>query len=266
MARRLSRIVMIVLLALAATSGGQSARAQRVYDAQCADPANVATFQSASGATQVTVCPSLVLPGHPFRVTVHARRFTPVRLQVQLPDRTIAASGTHLTDGLGQVAFDFTIHYNPINRFVQVPLLVLVGKGGRVDMASGAITIEQGVPLSNSRLRVRPASDAGLAWCPVDPALCVVHNNSQIIIRVDTDPAAQVNVLLLYPDNQSVPCTGNDLTSSTFADDAGVYRCELPVVFQTKGKQGLAILRVVAQISSGSYSRPLIQKLYLAPS
>src|SRR5579871_2732104 len=60
--------------------------------AQCADASIGAAFQSASGVSQAVVCPSVVVSGHVVRVTVHTRRFTPVRLQVQYPDGTTALS------------------------------------------------------------------------------------------------------------------------------------------------------------------------------
>jgi hypothetical protein len=244
-----------------ATIYGKQARESSAV--QCADSAIGAAFQSASGASQATVCPSVVVSGHPVRVIVRTRRLTPVRLQVQYPDGTTALSPLRSTDGQGQANLDLVVRYNPINRYAEAPFTVMIGRGGRVDSISGTITIAQGVPLSTTRLRVRQV-DMGdeLRWCPGDPTLCTVQNGSRIIIRVDTDAGAQVTASLVYPDNQSVSCTGNDLTGSDFASDMGIYRCELPVVFQARGKEGSTLL-VAAQVTSGSYSKPLSQKLRL---
>jgi hypothetical protein len=270
MVPRIASICLSIMLLMAAfplTSGTiHGKQVRESSDVQCADSATGATFQSATGASQATVCPSVVVFGHPLRVIVHTRRFTPVRLQVQYPDGTTALSPQRATDGQGQAILELVVRYNPINRYVEAPFLVLIGRGGRVDTISGTVTIAQGVPLSTTRLRVRQVGMGNEGtWCPSDPALCTVQNGSRIIIRVDTDPGAQVSVTLFYPDNQSVSCTSNDLTGSDFASDAGIYRCELPVVFQARGKRGSTLL-VTAQVTSGSYSKTLPQKLRLVAS
>jgi hypothetical protein len=273
MARPLSLIFSLMLaFSLSFSLSSSTAQGKGAGDASgaasCSDPAGATTFQSSSGTTQVTVCPSVVVSGHRVRIVVHTRRFTQVRLQIQYPDGTTDSPPGMRSDGQGQAAFDVTVRYNPINRYVLAPFVVMVGRGGQLETVRGTVNIAQGVPLGNSRLRAREAAaggiDNGAIWCPGDPAACMVHNNTQIVIRIDTDPGAQVSVALVYPDNQSTPCTGNELTGgSTFASDTGIYRCELPVVFQARGKHRTTTLTVTAQVSSGSYSKPLSQKLYL---
>jgi hypothetical protein len=82
-------------------------------------------------------------------------------------------------------------------------------------------------------------------------------------IRVDTDPGAQVAVTLQYPDGQSASCSANDVTGTTFASESGLYRCELPVVFQAGKRRGRTLAHVLAQVSIGSYSKTLSQPLFI---
>ena len=62
----------------------------------------------------------------------------------------------------------------------------------------GTVTIAQNIPLSSTRLRARPAYQQ--TWCPADRSTCTVHNNSILVIQVDSDPGAQVAATLAYPD------------------------------------------------------------------
>jgi hypothetical protein len=215
----------------------------------CDDAANQTSLQS--GALRVNVCPSTVTSGQTVRFTIHTRRQAAVTVTISYPDNS-SANADATANGQGAAVIEIPVAYNPINRYAQADFTVTATSKGHTDQVPGTLTIAQTSPLSNVQLRARPRYQGH--WCPTTQAACSVRNNNTIVIQVDSAAGAQVSVSLQYPDGQPVSCPANDLTKSTFADNSGVYRCELPVSFQTKLIGAGLKLDISAQVSAGGFT------------
>ncbi|MDB5075911.1 MAG: hypothetical protein JWO42_2090 [Chloroflexi bacterium] len=199
------------------------------------------------GTTEVLVCSSTVQSGSQLNLVILTKRLATIHIQLLFPDGTSAVLDA-VADKLGNAKLTLPIHYNPITRYARAQLLVTVTRPGHTEVVPGSVTIVQAIPLASTRLFARPADV--LTWCPADRTSCSIRNNSNLIIRVDSDPGAQVAVTLSYPDGESIPCP------SSFTSATGTYRCQLPVVYQAKDttSQGSA-LSIVAQVSAGGYTQ-----------
>jgi hypothetical protein len=181
-------------------------------------------------------------------------------VQLLFPNGTTAPPARPLTtfaDRFGYARPSLVIHYNPISSYAQAQLIVTVSRLGHTEVVPGSVTIAQATPLLSTSVRARPAYLG--TWCTSnsspDAAACKVRNGANVVIRVDTDPGAQVNVTLSYPDGTSIAGPANELTSTAFTDQAGVYRCELPVVYQAKNRDKNVAIVIKAQVSLGGYTQ-----------
>ncbi|MGH2346263.1 MAG: hypothetical protein ACRDG4_13640, partial [Chloroflexota bacterium] len=215
----------------------------------CDSTANQTWFQA--GGTRVMVCPSTVVSGQPVRFTVHTRRAAAVTVTLSFPDDS-STDADATANGQGTAVIEMPVQYNPINRYAQAQFTVTAATKGHSDQVPGTLTIAQASPLSDVQLRARPHYQSH--WCPATQEACRVRNNTTIIIQVNSTAGAQVSVNLQYPDGQPISCPANDLTNSTFADSSGVYRCELPVSFQTKLIRGGVKIEISAQVSAGGFT------------
>ncbi|HVA91755.1 MAG TPA: hypothetical protein VNL71_18160 [Chloroflexota bacterium] len=252
MVRRVCTILCL-LAALGAAfplaAGVAHGRQSRATVVGCGNPINQIWFQT--GATRVMVCPSTVISGQLIRFTVHTRRLADVTATLSYPDATSTVSNG-AANGQGVAVLEALVQYNPINRYVQAQFTVTATRLGHTDQVLGAFTIAQATPLADVQLLAHPRYQD--RWCPVTPEACRVRDNTTILIRVQSTAGAQVSVSLQYPDGVPEPCPYNDLTGSTFANNSGAFRCELPVSFPPKliGK-GVQI-QVTAQVSSGGFT------------
>ncbi len=209
------------------------------------------------GSTEVLACASTVQSGSQVHLVIRTRKYAQIHVQLLFPDGTSSVADT-VADKQGLARPDLPVHYNPITRYAQAQLIVTVTRPGHTDVVPGSITIAQALPLGSTRLRARPSYLTG--WCPSDRGACTIRNGGTLIIQVDSDPGAQVSVTLMYPDGTSLPCPSNTLTGTAFTSNTGIYRCQLPVVFQGKGKDKDSTIQVTAQVSAGGYTqspRPL---------
>jgi len=216
---------------------------------ECDSTANQVWFQA--GGTHVMVCPSTVVSGRPVRFTVHTRHGAAVTVTISFPDNS-STDADATANGQGMAVIEMPVDYNPINRYAQAEFTITAAAKGHTDEVSGTLSIAQASPLSDVQLRARPRYQS--RWCPTTQEACRVRNNTTIIIQVDSAAGAQVSVNLQYPDGQPISCPANDLTNSTFADNSGAYRCELPVSFQTKLIRGGVKLQISAQVSAGGFT------------
>ena len=252
MVRRVLAIVCMVALLCAAFPLAQNpayAKQNSVAIPACDDTANQTWLQS--GTLRVMVCPSTVTSGQSVRFTAHTKRGAAVTVAISYPDNS-SANADATANAQGVAVIEMPVAYNPINRYAQADFTVAAVSKGHTDQVPGVLTIAQASPLSNVQLRARPRYLA--RWCPAVQAACNVRNNNTVVIQVDSAAGAQVSVSLQYPDGQPVSCPANDLTNSTFADNSGVYRCELPVSFQAKLIGTGVKLTISAQVSAGGFT------------
>lgn len=267
MLRRLMGVtLLLVLLASSLGAAPREARATPVFDALTAFACLAADrpVRYANGSTDVVLCTSAVQTGDVLRLGVYTRKPSQVQVQLLFPDGTSAPAAGPLirrTDKQGYARISLPVTYQPVTSYAQAQVMVTVTRAGHSDVVPGLVTIAQAVPLVSTRLRAHPAGLA--AWCPADRLSCSIRNNATLIIRVDTDPGAQVVLGLRYPDGTPISCGANDFTSTSLADAAGIYRCELPIVFQSRNAGQGSVLTVVAQVSLGGYAQTRSLKLAL---
>jgi hypothetical protein len=213
------------------------------------------------GGTEVLVCASTVQSGSPVQLVVRAHKAAQVHVQLLFPDGTSSVADA-VADKYGLAHMDLAVDYNPISRYAQAQLIVTVTRPGHTDVVPGSVTIAQALPLGSTRLRARPSTTQ--AWCANDRGACSIRNGGTLIIQVDSDPGAQVNASLLYPDGTSLPCPANTLTGTAFTSNTGVYRCQLPIAYQGKDKGKGSTIVITAQVSAGGYTQSRTLRLSLA--
>ena len=221
---------------------------------------NQATFQAIG--IKVTVCPSTVSSGQPVSFIVHTLRLATVNIALAYPDSS-SSTASATADGKGVAALEIQVQYNPLNRYAQAQFTASATKLNHTIQVAGTITIAQTSPLSAIRLQARPRYVPPAQWCPNVSSACVIRNKSTVVIRVQSTAGAQVSVNLLYPDGNAISCIGNDLTSSGFAGNNGLYRCELPVFYQANAIGNGAKIQIVAQVSAGGITESRTLTMYL---
>jgi hypothetical protein len=258
MARRIVALVsaLVLVWSTAGMSPAQT-RAGVAFEAApvaaCAAPDHPTHYTSDS--TDVLVCTSTIQSGSTLRIVITARKGATVQVQLKFPDGTTAPDSGSLTvvaDKKGIARASLPIHYNPVTNYAQAELTVTVLYKNRSDVVTGSVTIAQSAPLASTVLRARPRYMS--SWCPDDQAACSIRNGSVLIIQIVGNPRAQVSAKIVYPDSTSVGCYRNELTSTSLTNDSGVYRCQLPVVYQPKASDQGTSLTVVAQLSLGDYT------------
>ena len=262
MARRI--VTLLAVFAIMCSSVGLIPANTYASAADIAVPVSACAASSdpihySSGSTDVLVCTSTVQSGDTLHVVVGTKKFVTVQVQLKFPDGTTAPeSGTLsvVADRKGLARANLSIHYNPITSYAQAQLTVTVLNKARPDVVSGSVTIAQTAPLANTVLRARPRYMD--SWCPDDQAACSIRNGAVLIIQIVSDPNAQVMAKLVYPDDTSVSCPGNDLTPNSLTNDSGMYRCHLPVAYQPKASDQNTTLTVVAQLSLNGYTGPQV--------
>ena len=220
-----------------------------------------APYVSASGATQVMICPPSVVSGQVLQFDVRSIPAAAVSVRLFYRNGT-QAQATDTTDAQGVVTIPITVSYNPLYRYASARFQVTVAKQGGNDIVRGMFRVAQASAVA--RLRIKPAG--ALDWC-AEGQDCTMKNGQSVTIRVDTLPDAQVQAGIAFPDGQDEPCVGNALTanSGAFADHTGAYVCTLPVYLS--GKKGKHTTSVVVQatVTSDATTIPLRQVLWLAP-
>lgn len=219
-----------------------------------------APYVSASGATQVTICPPSVVSGQEVQFDVRSIPDASVSVRLSYRDGT-QGQATDTTDTQGSATIPITVSYNPLYRYASARFQVTVVKQGGNDIVRGTFRVAQAGPAA--RLRIKPAGVVD--WC-ADGQTCTVKNGQSVTIRVDAPPSAQVQAWIAFPDGQDEPCIGNALTgnSGTFADGTGAYVCTLPVYFGAKKGRHIASVVVEATITTDATTIPLRQVLWLA--
>lgn len=227
----------------------------------CSAPYN--SYHSATGATTVAICPLVVESGHSLRFDIHAKRNQVAQVQLTYPNGK-ADRATGVTDDQGMVTLVVVVHYNPLYRYGQAQFQVTIGSPGSaaVDTVAGQVRVAQSATGGSPRLRVHPA---GSGWCP-DEGRCTVRNNTSLILRVESDPGAQVQVTLTYLNGESVSCPANSLNNGSFADDSGAYVCRLFVYFDLRKTKGSISMALQATVVSGSYPVQLQRTVWLKGS
>ncbi len=221
----------------------------------CAAPSNPVRYDS--GTTDVLVCTSTIQSGETLHIVIATRKLASVQVRLKFPDGTTAPQSGMLTvvaDKKGVARANLAIRYNPITSYAQAELTVTVLNKAHPDVISGYVRIAETAPLASTVLRARPRYLAN--WCPEDQAACSIRNGAALIIQIVSDPGAQVTVRLVYPDSTSISCYRNDLTATSLTNAAGMYRCQLPVVYQPKSSVQGTTLTVVAELSLGGYTGP----------
>jgi hypothetical protein len=216
-------------------------------------------MRSASGNTELQICPPVVPAGQLVYFVVRSVHNAPVTLLIRYPNgATDRQTGT--TDAGGLLELSVVMHYNPLYRYAQVPFVLDVG-GITGDVITGAVRVAQNSSHAQARIQVRPVNSKD--WC--GPDHCIVRDNTSVIIRVDTDPSAQVQLTLQYPNGETTTCPGNDLTggSGLFATSDGVFSCRLPVYYDLPSGHSQVIVLVQATITTSTYTIPLQYKLWL---
>jgi hypothetical protein len=211
------------------------------------------------GGTDVLICASTVQSGSPVQLVVRTRKAAQVHVQLLFPDGTSSVADA-VADKFGLARVAVAVDYNPISRYAQAQLIVTVTRPGHTDVVPGSVTIAQAIPLGSTRLRARASTTQ--AWCANDRGACSIRNGGTLIIQVDSDPGAQVSASLLYPDGTSLPCPANTLTGTAFTSATGIYRCQLPIAYQGKGKGSTIV--ITAQVSAGGYTQSRTLRLNLA--
>ena len=220
-----------------------------------------APYVSASGATQVTICPPSVVSGQAMQFDVRSIPSAAVSVHLFYRDGT-QGQASDTTDVQGLATIPITVSYNPLYRYASARFQVTVVKQGGNDIVRGTFRVAQVAAVA--RLRIKPAGAPD--WC-ADGQTCTVKNGQSVTIRVDTVPSAQVQAGIAFPDGQDEPCVGNAQTGSSgaFADNTGAYVCTLPVYLGTKKGKHITSVVVVATVTSDATTIPLRQVLWLAP-
>jgi hypothetical protein len=257
MIRRFLLARAVFLLVMLATSAG-AARAATGRVSPVVDRCTAA-LRSASGTTEVRICPAVVPSGRLVNFQVHSLPNEPVTLLIRYPNGTTDRE-TGMTDATGQLLLSAVMHYNPLYRYAQVPFVLDVG-GITGDVITGAVRVAQISGPAQARIQVRPLSSKD--WC--GPDHCIVRDNTLVVVRIDTDPSAEVQMTLLYPNGETTTCPGNDLTggSGMFAASDGVFICRLPVYYDLPGGHSQVVVLVQATITTSTYTIPLQYKLWL---
>jgi hypothetical protein len=255
--RFIPTVLFLFVLGLMISVPGAAAQGKPAQGAAASADSCNNTFKSDSGSTTVSVCPSVVQSGQGLRFTIHSNANQQVTVLLRYPNGT-TDSATGTTDGQGGASIDMTVRYNPLYRYGSVPFTVTVG----ADSVSGTVRVAQSASSGKPRLRVRPAGARD--WCPED-GRCTARNKTSIVIRVDTEPNAQVQVDLAYPNGVTLPCPGNDLpgSSGAFADGTGAFECTMPVSYEAPNAKGSVAVLVQATVTTSSDTIPLQYKLWL---
>ncbi|HWE64404.1 MAG TPA: hypothetical protein VHB98_22045 [Chloroflexota bacterium] len=265
MARRICLLLLSVLLLAAAVPPAQGAaigkQAQR--DAAASDSCSNSA-RSTTGVTQVTVCPAVVEAGHALQFAIRSRPNQSVTVVLLYPNGVIDRQ-TSMTDAQGTATVDIVVHYHPLYRYGQAKFQVTVGplNGADNEVISGVVNIAQSTSSGKPRLRVRPAGARN--WC-AENGRCTVRDNTSIQIRVDTDPDAQVQLALSYPNGVTLACPGNALTggAGALADDSGAFLCQMPVYYNlANAKATVTVLVQVTVTTSSGDTIPIQYKLWL---
>lgn len=249
-------ILLIVCGMLCSVSGAAAQSKQTTNTTTSAETCNN-SFKSASGSTTVTVCPTVVQSGQTLRFTIHSLPGQSVTVLLRYPNGQ-TDSATDTTDDQGMAVVDVPVRYNPLYRYGTVPFTVTVGN----DTVAGTLRVAQSTSSDKPRLRIRPAG--AKEWCTVD-GHCTVRDNTSILIHLDTEPNAQVQVDLAYPNGVILPCPGNDLPggSGAFADDNGAFECTMPVSYKLPNAKATVAVLVQATVTTSSDTIPLQFKLWL---
>lgn len=216
-----------------------------------------ALLRSSTGNTTVQICPPVVPSGQPVYFVIHSLHDQMVTALLRYPSGGVDRQSA-MTDSQGALTLSMTVRYNPLYRYAQVPFVISIGDG-KAETVSGSIRVAQMNNVPQARIRVRPA--ASMFWC--GPDHCVIRDNTTVVIRVETAPSAEVQISLMYPNGESVPCPGNDLGGSTFADATGAFVCRLPVYYDLGGSKAQVTVLVDVSVTAGTYSIPLQYKLWL---
>lgn len=219
-----------------------------------------APYLSASGATQVTICPPGVVSGQEVQFDVRSIPNATVSVRIFYRDGT-QGQANDTTDTQGVATLPITVSYNPLYRYASARFQVTVVKQGSSDVVRGTFRVSQAGPAA--RLRIKPSG--ALDWC-ADGQTCTVKNGQSVTIRVDAPPSAQVQAGIAFADGQDEPCIGNALTgnSGAFADSTGAYVCTLPVYLGAKKGKRITSVVVEATVTTDATSIPLHQVLWLA--
>ncbi len=262
MARRIAALVSTVILlwsSVGLTPANTHARLalDTVPVPACATSDHAVHYSSDS--TDVLVCSSTIQSGDTLHLVIGTRKYAAVQVQLRFPDGTTAPPSGVLTvtaNARGIARANLPIHYNPVTSYAQAQLTVTVLNKGHPDMVSGSVTIAETAPLASTVLRARPRYMT--TWCPDDQAACSIRNGAVLVIQISSDPGAQVTAKLVYPDSTSISCYRNDLTSTSLTNANGMYRCQLPVVYQPKASDQNTSLTVLAQLSLDGYTGPQV--------
>lgn len=264
MSRRAVQLALILLVLCMVYPLTQAAAATKraTVDATAGSSCD-STFKSATGPTVVTVCPTVVESGQMLHFIIRSRPNEPVLVLLRYPNG-IADTRSDTTDAAGVAAVDMTVRYNPLYRYGQAQFQVSVGTSGAADadVVTGTVRVAQSTSVGKPRLRVRAVGAKD--WCP-DNGRCTVRNNSSIVIRVDTDPNAQVQVDLAYPSGVTLPCPGNELAGGTgaFADGSGAFQCTMSVSYTLPNPKASATVLVQATVTTSSETIPVQYKLWI---
>jgi len=250
--KRCVALLAVLLLLYVGLPGGAPVAASR---AASAPDSCTAPLHSSSGNTEVQICPSVVPSGQTVYFVIHSLRNQAVTAVLRYPSGG-SDRQTGTTDSQGTLTLSMPVRYNPLYRYAQVPFVINIGT---VETISGSVRVAQMNDVPQARIRVRPA--ASRTWCGEDH--CVIRDNSTVLIRVETAPSAQVQISLMYPNGESVPCPGNDLGGGTFADGTGAFVCRLPVYYDLSNAKAQVTVLVEVSVTAGTYNIPLQYKLWL---